>query len=330
MLHGRKARPFSLDSPSDHDSHAEYKDAAKHAAWEARAGIAAKFHKLRDEAPHEAERYLSRFLKPRSDFTSALVDTHGDPMSEIQMVNTLVDDLMARAHNNLPQDPSAALELQRAVSTIRSSGAAPRGGSSAHRDIPYSGKEVAEAIDGIKAGKRCLFGVGSAVKAPCGPGRRLTASLVNAGRHMAITSTLWSLRQFNPIHKSGPKIVRRTECLRPVSFGSDVAQVQDSLWLMRNANLIELFCGEAQVGGISDSISLVVASVLLCQLREFQGFATYLALTDLRHAFDHASIDGMLLNCYLAGVISRDWLLIDDILRQDRRVLELHGILSGR
>ncbi len=37
----------------------------------------------------------------------------------------------------------------------------------------------------------------------------------------------------------------------------------------------------------------------------------------------------MLLNCYLAGVVARDWLLIDDILRQDKQVVELHGVLSA-
>ena len=146
---------------------------------------------------------------------------------------------------------------------------------------------------------------------------------------MGITSTHWSLRKIDPIRKAGPKIVRNMVNLRPVSFGTDMAQVQDALWMSRNGKLLERFCGPGQVGGIADPTSLVLALVILSQLREHQGLPTYIALTDLKWGFDLASIDGMLLASFSVGVNGTDWLLLDDILDQDKRVLEMHGILSA-
>ena len=133
---------------------------------------------------------------------------------------------------------------------------------------------------------------------------------------------------FRPIWKAGPKIIRKACNLRLVSFGSDMAQVQDALWMNRSAQLIETCVGPDQVGGELDAVSLVLAIVLLCQARQHQGLATILAILDLKWAFDLASIDGMLPGCYSAGIWYWDWLLIDDILRSDQQVLELHGILS--
>ena len=37
---------------------------------------------------------------------------------------------------------------------------------------------------------------------------------------------------------------------------------------------------------------------------------------------------GMLVNTFLAGVSGRGWLWIDDVIREDKQVLELHGLLS--
>ena len=107
-----------------------------------------------------------------------------------------------------------------------------------------------------------------------------------------------------------------------------MAKVQDALWIRRNIARIRAYCGPAQVGGVLDPISLVIAIVLLAQLREYQGLATYLAATDMKWGFDVAIISGMLYACYRAGVTGRDWLLIDDLMHMDQQVVELHGLLS--
>ena len=101
--------------------------------------------------------------------------------------------------------------------------------------------------------------------------------------------------------------------------------------MKRNAQKLEDFAGLGQVGGSSDAISLVLAIVLLCQVRHHQGIATstLLAILDLKWAFDLANIDGMLFSCPLASIEGLDWLLVDDILRMDHQVLELHGILTA-
>ena len=61
-----------------------------------------------------------------------------------------------------------------------------------------------------------------------------------------------------------------------------MGQIQDALWMRRNVGRIQAFCGPAQVGGVSDPVSLVVALVLLGQLRASQGLSTYLVPTDLQ------------------------------------------------
>ena len=107
-----------------------------------------------------------------------------------------------------------------------------------------------------------------------------------------------------------------------------MAKVQDALWIRRNIARIRAYCGPAQVGGVLDPMSLVIAIALLAQLREYQGLATYSAATDMKWGFDVAIISGMLYACYRAGVTGRDWLLIDDLMHMDQQVVELHGLLS--
>ena len=185
---------------------------------------------------------------------------------------------------------------QRFVSGIRRNGAQSSCPSSriSLSMARYSMDEVDAVLDSFKAGRHCLQGCYAALRSPCRPARLLVAALVNLSRHMCLTSSLWSIRRFSLIRKSGPPVVRNSMHLRPISISSDMAQVQDALWLSRVSVLIDEYCGPAQVGGVSDPISLVIALVLLCQLRDHQGLPTYLALTDLQWAFDTASIDGML------------------------------------
>ena len=183
-------------------------------------------------------------------------------------------------------------------------------------------------IDKLDKAKHCTKGAYAAIHAPEAGGRRLTAALVNLSRHMGLTSTLWSLRQFAPIRKAGPRVVQNINNLRPISLSSDLAQVQDALWLSRNARKLEAYCGPDQIGGVSDVVSAVLALILHAQLRAYQGLSTFWALADLRWAFDVAILLGMKLGCYQAGIVSTDWLLIDDIMSMDKQCLHLHGWLS--
>ena len=106
-----------------------------------------------------------------------------------------------------------------------------------------------------------------------------------------------------------------------------MAQLQDALWVARNFAKIQAWCGEGQVGGVSDPLSIVLAATPLGKLRRYQGLAAYQAFLDLQWGFDVAVCAGMLLNVRRAGVSGRDWLLLDDIMPQDKEVVELHGML---
>ena len=89
-------------------------------------------------------------------------------------------------------------------------------------------------------------------------------------------------------------VVRQVQNLRPISLCSDMAHLADALWSMRNAALLEKYCGPEQAGGVSDPVSLILSLILLAQLRGRQGLPTYWALLDQRWAFDVADVARML------------------------------------
>ena len=151
---------------------------------------------------------------------------------------------------------------------------------------------------------------------------------MNLGLHVGLTSSLWSLRQITPLRKTGPSIVRKTSSLRPISLASDMASVQDALWLGRCALRLQLYCGPGQQGGVGDPGSVVLALVSHAQVRDFQGLDTYWAMADLKWAFDTADVSAMLLCAYWAGITGIEWLLLDDFLRSDRQRVALHGFCS--
>jgi hypothetical protein len=76
-------------------------------------------------------------------------------------------------------------------------------------------------------------------------------------------------------------------------------------------------------------VSLLLAVVLLAQLREHQGVMTYFVFGDLRWAFDGASHDGTLLACYFAGVVGVEWQLLDDFIFHERQFVQLAGVASA-
>ena len=190
-------------------------------------------------------------------------------MAKEEMVETLVADLMARARNDFAQDQEAARALKVKVSEIRKAGAVAAGEdgggqAGSERGVaegPYTNEEVAAAIGRLKAGKSTLCCAVAALKSKVLAGRQVSAGLVNLARHMGITSSLWALRKFTPRHKKGPRVVRSVSCLRPVSICSDMAQLQDALWVGRNQGALQDYCGGEQLGGVSDPVSMVPAVV---------------------------------------------------------------------
>ena len=100
----------------------------------------------------------------------------------------------------------------------------------------YTDVEVASAIDALRATTACIRGCYAALRATIRTnplGRALTAALMNLGWATALTATLWSLRQFRPIRKCGPRVVRLVRNLRPINISTDMTAVQDQLWLGR-------------------------------------------------------------------------------------------------
>ena len=91
-----------------------------------------------------------------------------------------------------------------------------------------------------------------------------------------------------------------------------MASAQDGLWLLRCQDLLERFSGPSQMGGKWDVMAVVVAVILHLQLRQFQGLDSYVLFADLKHAYDSASREAMLVACYSAGIVETEWMLLFD------------------
>jgi len=291
---------------------------------------------MRRDAPNEAERFIAKYFSAQNAFEIALVQPDsGESLDCTGMVTAIETDLRARVDNAFPRDPVEQEEQRRDVSAIRAAGAVdplPYVGDAARplrSDCLYSPVELEAALDSLKVSSSTTRGCYAAVRAASVPARRLTLAIMNLARRVCLTSTLWSLRHIVPLHKSGPRIVRKVECLRPISISCDMAGVQDALWLSRNASKLEEFAGAAQQGGVGDPLSLVLALVVHAQLRAEQNLPTWWALTDLRWAFDVASRPAMLIAAFAAGVTGADWLILDDTFTQDRLCVALHGSLGA-
>ncbi|CAE8590209.1 unnamed protein product, partial [Polarella glacialis] len=313
--------------PDNFASFEDFKQAAREAANQQQRQAAETYAELRASQPAQAEKWLSSFFSTKAHFQVELLDADScQPLNISQITDVLIDDLFARADNDFEQDEQEVKLQTLEVSQIRRSGApAEIPGSS---DQVYSDQELELVLKRLQSTKKCFRGCFAALKAKVIAARAFMLALVNLGRQMALTSTLWSLRCYSPIRKSGPSLVSKVEALRPISLCTDMAHVQDGLWMARNASNLSDYAGGEQCGGASDPQSLVLSLVIQAQLRLHQGLETFWALLDLRWAFDVASVAGMKINCWHAGVKRQDWLLIDDVLDMDTQCLQLHGCLS--
>ncbi|CAE7222667.1 MOCOS [Symbiodinium natans] len=327
-----KCRDSLSLSPSNFTSDAAFKAAVKEAALREQNRAANTYSFLRQKDRAQSERFLSSFFNKASEFQIALLDeSSGEPLSHEAMLDLLVEDMMSRASNDFPADARSLQETDLLVSDVRS-----RGGFDLHndswsepiQDSFYTLEELDDVLQKCHSSKKCLHGCFSLLKSSQSSHRKVVLGLANLSRHIGLTSTLWSLRQFAHIRKSGAKIVRKVQCLRPISLVADMAHVIDGLWLARNRSKLESFAGPNQVGGVSATNLLLLAILLLAQARDYQGLPLYLAILDLRWAFDVARLSSMKLACFQAGVRGTDWLLLDDVLDSDRQYVQLHGFLS--
>lgn len=85
---------------------------------------------------------------------------------------------------------------------------------------------------------------------------------------------------------------------RPVSQASDLASLQESLWLLRWGKFLDKLTCDFQLGGKHDCVAIVVALVIHAQVRHYQGLLSYLFFADVKYAFDLADWNLMLCACY--------------------------------
>ena len=259
----------------------------------------------------KAAQFLSRFFKPKSSFKIALKDERGVELTTPQMVTALVEDLIGRAANDFPQDPDFARHLGVFHSQIR------RQHFTEEASQLYTVEELDTVIARLDSSKKCIRGCFAALKVSLEEARRLTLSLVNLSRRFGLTSSLWSLRQYRPLHEKGPLTVSKVSNLRPISLCCDMAHVQDGLWMLRNKLKLVDYARPSKTGGHLDPISLVLGLVLHTHIRMGQFLPTFWAVLDLKWAFDTAILPGMKVAVAQAGVGQLDFLLIDDIMDQD-------------
>ena len=320
--------------PDLFESYDDFKHAVSQRSWYEQQKTTHLFLKLRESDPNQAKQWISKTVSATLNATVMLIspDT-GLPLKAHEMASVVMRDLQDKVGS---RDANAAPDSRRAlvaISKIRAQGGfSEMDGTDLQRmqaSVSVPNELINEILDSLTSSKRWLRGTAAALKAACPQGRTLTGLLVNLAFWLGLTSSFWSLRQICPIRKSGPATVRRLDNLRPISFGSDMAQVLDAVWVRINKSAIESFCGPGQLGGRSDPASAMLAVLHLCQLRRAQGAPTYLAIADLQAAFDLADIPTMLHNISRAGVAGCCWLLMDDILHMDMQVVCLHGYLSA-
>ena len=287
---------------------------------------------LQRENPAAAEKFLGRYFAKADVFELSLLDSAGFPLSDAGMLEALVADLMSRANNDFDFDSTFDSTCGYDIGNFRRFGVrAVKVDVGGPQSVSgkYTLSDLECCLNKMSTSKKCLRICFHVVTSRNRSMRELTLALANFSLHVGLTSSLWSLRQFAHIRKCGPSVVRSIKCLRPVSLVSDMAHVVDGLWIARNRQVLEHYAGPCQLGGVSSAVLLVLALVILAQVRDHFGLATFLVALDLRWAFDVAPLNSMRLACMEAGMSLEGWLFLDDVLASDRQCVQLHGLLSA-
>lgn len=334
----QQAGPHKWPKPAECETYDDYKAALASMTAKAKYHSFQKYLALRASDPNQAKQFISSFFKKNKAFEIALThEDSGHLMSVQGMLAAIDQDLQSRADNNFEQDTVACENMQRALREVKQAGAPATGvvscpvlascTTASYRAL-YDLAELNSALSFVKPKKKSINHPLSTVKAQCVESRLFLLALVNLGRAVELTASFWSTRHICPLRKSGPKVLRKLNNLRPISQSSDIAAVQDSLWLQRCRFFLEAGTGLMQMGGKFDVMAVVLAIILHIQIRHCQGLSTYLLFADLKWAFDTADQTGILLACYSMGIVETEWRLLEDFFFMDSARVNLGGVLS--
>ena len=334
----QQAGPHKWPKPAEFETYDDYKAALASMTAKAKYHSFQKYLALRASDPNQAKQFISSFFKKNKAFEIALThEDSGHLMSVQGMLAAIDQDLQSRADNNFEQDTVVCENMQHALREVKQAGAPATGVVScpvlasyttASNRALYDLAELNSALSFVKPKKKSINHPLSTVKAQCVESRLFLLALVNLGRAVELTASFWSTRHICPLRKSGPKVVRKLNNLRPISQSSDIAAVQDSLWLQRCRFFLEAGTGLMQMGGKFDVMAVVLAIILHIQIRHCQGLNTYLLFADLKWAFDTADQTGILLACYSMGIVETEWRLLEDFFFMDSARVNLGGVLS--
>ena len=227
--------------------------------------------------------------------------------------------------------PTRGQQAQRFVSELRQTGCLinPETNEALVDTEPlYSDDEVNEVNHSLKLGSKCLRGCYAAVKPTAPGGRSLIRSLLNLSLFLQLVASATTLRELNPIRKGGAHVVTLISNLRPISIASELAAIQDGLFLLRHRRRLISYWGPAQCGGVYEALACVLCLVLLGENRIACGLPLLLGFGDIQYGFDVAARQDMLFGCFSAGIVGRFWMLIDDMFRQDSCRVRLQDLVS--
>ena len=328
--------PTTIPTPEDFDCYDDYKLALQELHHETNLSLVRRYSDLLNSNPGEAAHFLSSWFKKDSSFEIALTEEDSEALLTVQeSLAAIAANLQDRADIGSKSLNKVDYQHFANVCKVIFNDGAPRTGSAgilvperntAENASLYSADEMNLVLTKIKRKKGSVHGPLAALKSEAPGFRAVTRALVNLGRASRLTSSLWATRKITPLHKAGPRIIRKITNLRPISLATDMANVQDGLWLLRCQHLLEAFSGPSQMGGKWDVVAVVLAVVLHLQLRQFQGLDSYVLFADLKHAYDTASKEAMLVACYAAGIVETEWQLLYDFFHMDSAV---QGTLSS-
>ena len=301
------------------------------AEWRRTRNIVAHFLKLRATDRNQGERFLSGILKPRVPLDISLsVDGNEGSVSlaGASCLPALQEHLQSIASMSLPTDLSWQSSTADMVAQIRA-GSGYLYANQVSTVVPFKSAELDEVLCGMKRSSLAYRGSYASVKAAASGGRRLTLAICNQAVSFGLVPTATAFREFIPIRKQGPRVVRLLRNIRPISHASELSAVLDGLILLRCQELFVTWWGPGQCGGVSEALLAVMVVICTCQLRSAQGLAIFWFFADLASAFDSIGHDDIRRAVFEAGVMGKLWLIIDDLLRSDCASINVNGVSSS-
>ena len=277
---------------------------------------------LRTSNAGAADKLLSHMLRQDSQFRICIKDPDtGESLEDTEMVELMADEFFHQASQAMASDLDYRDWMQRTVSQIRHSGAMydPEEDKRVTGFFfsPFTMAEMNTVLKTLCPSKQSFRGAYAAVRASGPGGRKLILCIANSSLVWCVSATSLSQRQCGPLHKSGPRVVTRIACLRPVSQGCDHSAVLDGLIIIRFGIQLQNYWGPDQYGGCFEAQAPVLAVVILSELRAGAGLDLILNFMDQIHGYDVVPKGDIRLGLFRAGVRGNLWLLLGDQLRND-------------